>query len=306
MRALLLLLPVLAASCNPAPPVAQELPVNRPVLTFDYAKVTELSIACGDPRSGDTWTASFRTDSDGEWSIVSPPGGATLVDRRADSAFIRHLLDTLRTLVPTAPLPKGDLASYGLDRPLFSLRWKTPDGEHEVRIGAPHGAGGEQFTWVDGATIVARGATLRMIEHIDSFDRLRRKTLLTFTSDDVDELELWQGGKKVLYAQRAGIDWQDARKRPLPAAIGERLEALAHLRIRSFIDEPESAGRLYKEVSSRPAWKAVLKDRQGRPTTLSLGRNQGRVVGLVTSRPGAVFELYPGSERLFSNPVRPR
>src|SRR5262249_3868970 len=107
------------------------------------------------------------------------------------------------------------------------------------------------------------------------------------------------GSRLATYAQRQGDLWTDRRHRPLPAPAGGWLEGLTHARVRQFIDDAETASRLLPAVLKKPLYRAGSPARPGKPTQLSVGTGGGMVLGAVSSRPGAVFELYPESIALF-------
>jgi hypothetical protein len=301
---------------------------TRPPFSFDYKAVTSVLLAKSDPATGDRWSARLQREGDDpeQWTL-NPAGSARPIgDRRAAGGFILHLLDTLRTLHPVAPAPRGGLDSFGLSPPRFAIRFTVPgDGgerQYELRIGSDGRTGsGETGAWSqflppdtreeDAQVVLAGGAALQMLDYIRTFDALRLQTLATFTTDDVDEFELKRAGKSLFYAQREGSDWADRARKPLKADITAQLDGLTHGRIRDFIDDPlDPAAALASAIDHEPLVSALLTDRQGHVTSIrirwetrdSKDAAKKRLLATISSRPNAVFELYPELIRYFEAP----
>lgn len=270
------------------------------LLPFDFEQVTELTVAKNDPAEGAPWTAKVARQGEGDdasWRIVSAPDGKELQDRLANRTYIRHLLDTLRTLQYAEDAPEGPLPSYGLASPRFALRWRTPQQPFELLVGTELDSGSYVHLPSHEKTVIARGAALRMLEHLSDFSMLRQKNLLTLPADDVDEMTFFRNGKQVLYAQRETDSWVDAKRRKLKVPAGELLEALAHLKVKDFVDDASSAGSL-REKLKKPDYRIEFKDRQGLPTEIRIARENGKIWASESSRKTAsdqpaIFELHP-------------
>jgi hypothetical protein len=297
---------VFAASCTRhSDPVTTDAGVPRiGSFLFDFApdQVTDLAIARQDSRSGDRWDAAFRRvvtpSGRAEWEISAAPGGKPLRDRRADAAFINHLLDTLRTLEYTQEAPRGSLESFGLAPPRVALRWTTPAGTQEIAIGDSPNAGLGTYGRLGGKVMILKGATLEMLSYLENFDRLRQRVLLTQRSDDVDEFEAFsgKGSRPIFYAQRESRGWVDRRKRH-QAHAADWLESLTHLRIQEFVDEDPVSGKILPRLKRAPEYRFVFKDREGHPVEMKAGRIDQRLWAWVSTRPEGLFQLYPEAER---------
>lgn len=286
--------------------------VGKAMYAFDPARVTDLMISKNDASNGEHWTVQLQKNESSQeenlqWQILSAPGGKELSDRFADSGFIRHLLDTLTTLSPAEMAPKGPLASFGLTRPHYALQWRSEGKLHELRIGLPAPKGGYYAqahipSQSDLPVVAVRGAALEMLRRIETFEAIRRRTLVTFKADDVDEFELRKGSKLMFYAQRQGVDWVDRKHRPLGEKTAAQLEAMVHLRVQAFMDEPEPE-RAPAFPEKNPLYQVTFRDRKGMPTDLRVAQVKNRVLAQLSSRPGAVFELFPESLKIFEGKI---
>ena len=309
-------------SRSPSDSDAPSIRLNTPLIT-DYRaeEITELTLTQNDPSTQSNWTASLtrpavnsvastsgHLDPKAEWVIQSAPGGQQLLDRRADSAFVNHLLSLLATFQAVDEAPRGPPASFGLEPPRFGIRASGNGKSFAVNLGFPAPKGAGSYTDIPGPPasriVVGSGSMIEMLGMIQSFDVLRRRTLSNLSADDVDEIELWAKGQKLIYAQRQGDDWADAHQKklraPLQATLSETLEALTHLRIQSFLDDSPAARNPQARLK-KAEYRAILKDRSGTPMEIRLTRIGDRLWGSSTSRGEAVFEMHPDSTR-FWNP----
>ncbi|MFL5814700.1 MAG: DUF4340 domain-containing protein [Bdellovibrionia bacterium] len=315
---------------------AQKTPQgSHPALQFDYKNTSELLIAKSDPASGDRWAARIQRDgipspaNEDLWTIQMGPDSIAAGDRKAHGTFILHLLDTIRSLqVKEAPV-SGSPESFGLASPLFILRWRVseprsstssapnPPGtvraqvfkEYEVRLGSPvKGSDGNfeglyaSFGGLPGKTFIVQGALLRMLDMITSFQTLRLPTVLTISSDDVDEMEIQKpAAKSKFYAQRENGKWADAKHLPVKGDVDAFLEQVTHLRILKFMDDPSELKKMDATLAKSPAYTMTFKDRHGNPTTLKLYALSGGQKAFATfstrkrQSPNslAIFEVYP-------------
>jgi hypothetical protein len=285
------------ATLRPSPGV--QLKLGAPMFEFQPADVAELTLHQNDPVRDRRWQARFARRSDGDWEIATAPEGRALIDRRANSAFLNHLLSTLTTLVWQTEPPQGDLENFGLRVPHYALRFRARDREFDLQLGLPAGAQ-DRYARVAGhdPALVVRGATLRMIELIESFETLRLATVLTFDRDRPDEIELFEREQSVLYAQRHNDDWADRRLRPVRHDVMAYLDYLVHLRMRRYIDDPAQARAITARLTKSAAWRIVLTDRRGVRTELRAGRGpDGALVAISSDRPETAFELFPETAR---------
>ncbi len=268
-------------------------------LTFDPARIERLEINRAE--GGESpWNASFVREGE-EWRIESAPGGLKVLDKRAHSGFIRHFLATLTTLQVTAPAPKGDLKSFGLDRPWASVRLVQGTEEWEIRIAPPRDVESAQFAVLprlaDAPIVEVRGSALHMLRTAKTFEDLRHRQFSTWTADDIETLRIERAGRPTFYAERAGSDWEDRKRKRIRKDMDRFIGDLSHARVRAFVDDELLAERLAQSVPSSPI-QVVMKNLHGQELRLTLLEDQGRVYGLSNERQGAAFELFPETRRL--------
>jgi hypothetical protein len=267
------------------------LKTNDRPYQFDYEQVRQLSIIKSDPASGDQWAAELRQvgPEKTDWEIASAP--LQIVDRRANGNFILHLLDTFRTLGVDTQAPKGPLGSFGLEPPRFAFRWQSFD----LRLGnpLPHGMSYAQFHPAPEVYAV-KGAALQMSDHIVNFESLRLQTFATFTTDDIEEIEIERGAAR-FYAQRNGDVWADAKNKPHKRNVPQLIENLTHWRIQDFLDREKDLLAAQKLIAAGPAVVIRIKDLQGKPTALKIVSDPKtkQTFGEISTRNGSVFKLFP-------------
>lgn len=323
---------ILFSSCthsqNPTAqlPLATPNPSDRPSettppggLQFDYLSTTELLISKNSPDSGDRWTARIVRDgapgpeNENRWTIELGPDETRSGDNKAHGTFILHMLDTVRTLTLKEPGVSGYLESFGLATPLFSLQWKAQDSpQYELKVGAPVKSPDGQFAGLYAVlgpagqaqpkVRVATGALLEMLNMIKSFQVLRLPTLATFTSDDVDEIQITSPNGSKFYAQRDGSDWTNARHKTLKKDIDTFLEQTTHLRILKFIDDTKEQAPIRKRLEQSSAVSLTFKNRKSEAVTVRISPMGDHTYATISSRWRAdekgkpllsVFEIYP-------------
>lgn len=279
------------------------------VFDFDYRKTIELTISKNDAVSGDRWlaTAGRSSPTQERWEITAAPDGRQLLDREADGPFLLHLLDTLGTLQLVRKAPQGPLASYGLERPFYQLRWRTTQGLHELELGAKvsENEGTEaRFARVppDSPVLIVDGAALKLLTYLDRFEAFRKRKLLAETEDDFDEIEIRGPGATRFYAQREGDGWVGARREALRADVAAWLKALVHARASRFIDDRAVAEARAARLKDQALSTLVLKPRKGDPVQIRALPLDGALTVWVSSRAPAVFELPQDAARIFQAP----
>ena len=304
-----------AISCTPASS-PEAGPLSPKPLVFDYLKVTELSIVKHDAKTGLVWSATVA-QTGGAWTIKSAPEGQKLVDTRADSQFIQHLLDTLQSLQAVSTFSPDTMrakASLGLEPPSILLRWSVPNESGVAQIFEAQLADvGEDLSATDSSTVAAyfphlqnggmvKGAALQMLRYLDSFDVLRQRKLSLWTSEPVEGITLKKKAHVELSAQRRSGNWKLSGPHPLRADIPQLLEGLVHARIQKFVDEPDAAQRLQTLVLKKPLYQVTLRDRDGGESVLSFTPAPNDPTGgfLATNslRPDGVYLVHPGIRKI--------
>jgi hypothetical protein len=296
-RLLILGLGIFFFACTGSAP--EPLKIGVKPFQFEPEEVQEMTISKFDPATGDHWTSVLHHSKSG-WEISSGPSDQSLLDRRADEGIVSHLIDTFESIRIESDAPQGSLESLGLDPPRFAIRWVTPQKSYEFRIGLADRKTFHRYLTVDGKKVfTVSGSTARILESLESFKSLRKRTWSILTADDVDEIELRSQGKAYFYAQREGDAWTDRLHRPVKADVNSLLSDLTTTHILEFVDNPENASELKKFVLKVPSYEARLTDRMGRQTLLSMKPKNNVLYGLDSSRPHTAFILKPKLLQLF-------
>ncbi len=300
----------LSCSSRSSPPITP----SAKLLKIDLGKIRSLTLSKDDSVAGDAWVARLHANQKGEWELLSGPHGESLLDRRADSNWVTHFLDTLQTLQAEGRAPRGTLASYGLHRPIFRVNWRETgnEKESELRIGGEDGPGGTVFAQVDDQedVLLLRGAAIRMLASLTEFKVIRARRLLTFMLDEMDEVLIEVAGARKKYYQRQGEFWADAKNRRYRGLDQERIQlafaALEHLRIETFPDIEESPISSGLSAPARDLGSKGLqagqvrirfRDRNGVATLLAFERKKGKRIATLSSRPESSFILFDEAEK---------
>ena len=145
--------------------------------------------------------------------------------------------------------------------------------------------------------VEVRGAALQMLAHARKFEDLRLQFYAGWSADDVETIEVIRGGRPVFYAERAGSEWEDRRKKRIRKNVDGYLAGLTHARVRAFIDEELLADPL-RRSAPKSKTSVVLRNLQGEELKLQWWQSQGRLLGQSNQRGDALFELYPETVRL--------
>ena len=314
--------PILEVGCTQQQPPP---PMNLP--KYNVNEIIELTLGKFDPSTGEHWmTVIKRTDAAlkkrtraANWEITSLPDGNDTQDRKANTTFIMHLLDSLQSLHKVGDAPHGSLNSLGLDPPRFVIRLKTNSAIHEFRVGglSDDKLGNYLITSDQKEVMIASGSALKMLPMISNFEYLRDRSWTPFSADDVDEIILSDQGKPFFYAQREGSQWNDKDHRPITLAIQPKLKqtankdaesllrALTEVQSIGFIDDPIQRAHIQRLGLSTPAYEAKLIDRHGTQVSLKIGKivkvvkkvikgkKSQTLYGLSSTRPSTLFVLDP-------------
>lgn len=308
---------ILPTACSRPTESTQSIPTGggRPAYAFDLSHAVSLTIAKADPTTGEHWIARVERNPEAPatfheldpWMIRSYSAAENLPDRLANRNYILHLIDTLQTFHANA-IVNGDpsvdaRASYGLTPPRYALQWEVRDGQVTKNFAIEIGnvtdpkaeMAKESYGTFPPAHSIYRvdGAAIAMLDYLKNFATLRHEVLSPVTSDDIDEIEIVRGKKKVFYAQREGDVWTNEKHRPWKKDVAGFLDRITHLRIQAFIDLEEETTPLLQELSKHPLVEITLKDRLGNPTVFIFAKKKNRELAEVSNRGKAVFVLFP-------------
>jgi len=206
--------------------------------------------------------------------------------------LIEHLVDTFRSIQIAKEAPHGPLSGFLLDPPLFAFRLKTSQGDTEIRVGSavPHSS--STYLSLDGKKVwIADGFAFRMLGEMSSFSVLRKKTWTQIHDDLIDEVEVFQKGKSILYAQREGAIWTDRVHRHLKSDLNQTLKGLTQSSAQGWIDAAEDASLIKKTFFANPQFEVKMNDRKGKEVWIKMSAHSSILYGMNSTRPESVFLL---------------
>lgn len=273
-------------------------PERGALFSFDYGSIDSLLLVKNDPGSSDHFSARLKKISVTplKWEIVSDPDSGSLLDRTADDTFIAHLLDTLTTLHVIKKLPENTPAeNMGLAPPRFAIGFELPEQKHELLLGqeTDNPKGSYAKTDVYSSNFIVDGAAVGMFGYLKSFDVLRKKTVFTFSIDEVDVVHINQ--KRY---ERMNTSWIDSQKR-INSNLDSFLEALSHLQIQKYIDDVKTNQDLKDKVTSKPDYEFKFEGRKFAQEKMFVKKIGHDLFAFITNRPKGVFQLFSESENHF-------
>lgn len=204
-----------------------------------------------------------------------------LLDNEANSGFIKHWLETLKTFTPREYVITTELSRVGLKPPEHEFKFFTPTyvmqfalGER-TKIQGTSGLAGRMASFdldrdQQPTVLKIEGAFLRMLDLVEDWQKLRRAKAFSRDLDDVDEFTISDmDGKQTL--ERNGTQWEKAGFRPLPEEPA--LEMLKHLfnqQITAYIDDESHQQEIRKACERQFQNEISLTYLQGDQETLKL------------------------------------
>jgi hypothetical protein len=247
-------------------PRAQAKPAaTKTAFQFAAADVAGLTVT----RAGTSVTIDRQG---GQWQITAP------VQTRADQGAVGDIVDDLvaATIGRTLPASPDRLRAFGLEPSAVTLgiRLKA-GGQHQVALGNLDFSGANVYAQVDGAKEVwLLPADLRSRAD-KSLDELRDRSVLGFSTWDVNGFEL-KGPSGDFELAKHGSRWKIEKPRALDAddsAVAALLSKVSAARMTKVVSETASEpGRYGLE---HPALSFEIRLAQGGARTLSLGKKSG-------------------------------
>ena len=144
------------------------------------------------------------------------------------------------------------------------------------------------FASIEGSYLQVEGAALKMHDYLGDFKKLRHTKLSTWTSDDADRIEIIRPGKSSLKAERNSGEWTQPGGRRFAQPVDSQIEAIFQLEIAAFEADGFGRGR----------YKIVAQSRSGEQLVLEVDEE---LRARASDRPGAVFKLHTGAEKVLSS-----
>lgn len=204
------------------------------VFAVEAGAIEEITIETGD----ETTVLQKR---DGAWRLTAP------VDTEADETETSTLTSQLASLELNRVVEEdaAELAEYGLETPRVAVSFRAGETRARLRIGDTTPTGSDVYATLDGSRrVFLLSSYLENTFRKAPFD-LRDKRLLRIPRDQVEAIEITEGGRTIRFAKSEG-DWrleQPYRARgdygtieglltrlvtsPMAAVVAEQAEALA-------------------------------------------------------------------------------
>jgi hypothetical protein len=273
---------------------------------FDPKQVRELVLKKSDPVQGDHWVAALSKQEKSKfWEITSySDGNHEILDRKADETFIAHLVDTFRFLSLVKEAPPGTLDSFQLDPPWFGIQWRTSDQAFEIEIGSALKDSEQRFIRLNRKQIyLAQGSSFKLLQHLESFQKLRKSRWSDLNADDIDEVVIQIPGKSKIYAQREGTQWTDKNHRALHQNFDSILSLLTESHSKQIIDQADQARHLQQKILTQPSIEAQLIPRKGKENWFKILPVGNTYYGMNSTRPGTVFTINPEMVQTIQNVI---
>jgi hypothetical protein len=218
--------------------------VERPARERESKKQTLLSLDA-DAVAAITLTYPDREirlakDPDAHWRIAAP------LEADADQVAVKNLVNAIAEaeLKGTIEEPPDDLALYGLDEPIVTIRLQLKDGAEvpTLVVGKETPIGYKAYARKEGDPNVylTTGAFHSGVKK--EVKDVRDKTILDFTDADVGRIILARDGTDTVALQKHEDLWKITKPVEYAADAGEVrsfLSSLRGLRAQDFIDDPD-------------------------------------------------------------------
>ena len=184
------------------PPASQTAP-NEQVFDFEADDVAELRVTADGGEVTHLERAS--EDEDGDWKLTSP------IEAGADDTGVSSITRGLASLEIRRVVEEqaSDLALFGLTDPAVAIAFRTGDDTalRHLLVGDTTPTGADRYATTDDSDRVFLIADyLNSTFNRTTFD-LRDKTILDFTSGDVDGLAITAGDETIRFDKTDG-DWR--------------------------------------------------------------------------------------------------
>lgn len=234
--------------------------------------------------------------NDGQWRLTEP------IESAADASAVDGVINTATTAEIKKKLEggSGDLARYGLDKPLVTLTLKVGDKElTPVSVGKEAPVGGSVYVLrKDEPSVLLSSSSLRLGLDKQVKD-LRDKKILTVADDDLRSIEI-HSDRKDIRLVKDGDTWKLERPEAFKgddSAIRTLVSSIRALRVVDFVDDNPSD--LKKLGLDAPRLKLTLGLKDDSVRTIAIGdkKEGGTDVYIQTSDRPSIYTISDSSYR---------
>lgn len=225
--------------------------------------------------------------SDGTWEIEEPfkdLADGDKVEKLATAVNNHYLVED--DFVVDDPTKAGQ---YGLDDPLLSLTYELPDRTVDLVFGAAQQEDEQKYYAMNKTENAIVSVPDSLIEKLRKApDKLRERSLLTFTTEDVRRVVAARGDRKTVL-ERLDEGWKITGENPADAdetVMGDLLSGLKDAEVVEFVENSPADLSTY-ELDEKQRWEVRLEGEEGETLgKLFLGKEGEKGETLYARRPG--------------------
>lgn len=258
---------------------------DKTILDVDPAAIKQAVFSLTDATTGAVSTFTL-TQTDNQWKITAPK------EFKADAAKMASLLSAVKSASIKefiAETPQ-DLSQYGLDKPatVLTLVVGEDNAQKTLLIGKTDEAKGGIYAKHQAADNVFLIPTTATAEFPKSLNDLREKTLLSYTTADVQKIELVSATETLTIeatppaTEGAATSWKITQPQPFSAAtqkITNWLMDINSLKVEQFITDEPTDLKLYGLEPPQLHLSLWLKN-QAQPQQLLIGNADAEKTGV--------------------------
>lgn len=211
---------------------------------------------------------------DGAWVLDQP------VSAEADQGAVDTLVHSLVELEKSRDVDAAakDMALYGLAKPGQVVRFRAENTWHQLRLGSKNPTGESHYAAREDENVVFLVASGQVQALSKAPEDLRRRDLLTFEDENVQNLVVsWADGHRVELVREANNKdaWrcaEEPEKRVKRSKVDNVLNQIRWLRARSFLEGTGEGSALWEGGASEA--QVVLRGFDGSELSLQIGRKK--------------------------------
>ena len=276
-------------------PARQRESEEQTLLTFDRDAVVELTLTYPGRE------IRLTKGPDAHWRITAP------IEVDADQSAVNNLVGAIAgaELTRTISEPSEDVSSYGLDKPVVTIRLRLGDGTATpaLMVGKQTPIGFKAYVQKEGDKNVylTTGSFHSGVKR--EVKDLRDKTVMEFADDEVGTITLAREAKGAVVLHKNDGIWRITDPAEHAADAGEVrtfLSSLRGLRAQDFIDDPQDDLAMYGLAA--PRLRVTLSiGKEGTPKSVLLGTEAPGTPKRIYAKRGERDTIYLLGDSVFKN-----
>lgn len=247
-------------------PAREEAGRKKTLIELDQDAVNSISLTYQDRE------IQLQKADDDSWRLEKP------VQAKADDSVVKNLIRAIAEAEETRKLegPYDDLAPFGLDQPMVTIRLGLADGDAPpvLRVGKQTPIGFKAYAQKEGDPNVylTTGAFHSGVKK-EAKD-VRDKTVIAFKDEDVRSIRLAKTGSDAIVVERKDDGWAIASPARYDADDGRVrsfLSTIRNMRAMDFVDDPNDLEALGLAPADLEVTLETNGDAEGSQATLLIG-----------------------------------